>query len=139
MFWEDSDVILARIITLIIIGFCFVFIFQTFHKGMKEVNEQPPVIEKLYTIDTSSQLSGHFVLGSGRLDEKEYYCCYKLLDDGGKQFVKYPMADTTIYETLKEGDQAYAEIKFSYLGISSYKIYVPENTIMQTYDLSTPK
>ena len=139
MFWEDSDVILVRIITLIIIGFCLIFSFQYVHKNIKEVNDQPPMIEKLYTIDTSSQLSGHFVMGSGRLDEREYYCCYKLLDDGGKQFVKYPMDKTTIYETLKEGEQAYAETEFSYLGISSYKIYVPENTIMQTYDLSIPE
>lgn len=139
MFWEDTDVILARIFTLLIILICGVVCVATFYKNIKVANDQPPVIEKLYTIDTSSQLSGHFVLGSGRLDEREYYCCYKLLDDGGKQFVKYPMDETTIYETLKEGEQAYAEIELSYLGISSYKIYVPENTIMQTYDLSTPK
>lgn len=139
MFWEDSDVVLVRIITLIIIGFCLIFSFQYVHKKMKEVNDQPPMIEKLYTIDTSSQVSGHFTLGTGSINEKEYYCCYKLLDDGGKQFVKYPMDETTIYETLKEGEQAYAETEFSYLGISSYKIYVPENTIVQTYDLSTPK
>lgn len=134
--FEDIFTVFIAFIMVTIIGTGTFVAVQEYKKEMEK--EPPVIIEKLYTIDTSTRVSGRFVMGSRRAEEKEYYCCYKLLDDGGKEFVKYPMADTTIYETLKEGEQPYAETDIGFWK-TTRKIYVPENTIIQEYDLSIPK
>ena len=47
---------------------------------------------------------------------------------------------TTIYESLKEGEQAYVEVITNGVKhVVGYKLYVPENTIIQQIDLSAPK
>ena len=50
------------------------------------------------------------------------------------------MDETTVYETLKSDEQAYVEVLEDGLGNSKgYRLYVPENTIVQEIDLSLVK
>lgn len=42
----------------------------------------------------------------------------------------------TIYETLNNDEQAYAEIKKTSLGIKEIKLYVPKNTIEKEINLN---
>ena len=47
---------------------------------------------------------------------------------------------TTIYESLKEGEQAYVEVITNGVKrVVGYKLFVPENTIIQQIDLSAAK
>lgn len=109
------------------------------HKKLEEERH----IEKieLYSIETADKISGHFYhMGRGRIDEIDYYCCYRKTDDGGKTYYKFEMDKTTIYESLKDGDQAYVEVVTDgFKNVVEYKLYVPENTIIQQIDLSAPK
>ncbi len=74
------------------------------------------------------------------LKEEEYYCCYRKTSDGGLKYYKFKMSDTTVYETLKNGEQAYVEkITDGFGELLGYKLYVPENTIVQEIDLSIVK
>lgn len=96
-------------------------------------------IEKveLYSIENTDTISGSFFLGSGKINETKYYCCYRKLDDGGLQYYEFEVDKTTVYETLQSGSQAYVEVVTNgYGSIIEYKLYVPKDTIVQTIDLS---
>lgn len=96
-------------------------------------------IEKieLYSIENTDTISGSFFLGSGKINETKYYCCYRKLDDGGLQYYEFEVDKTTVYETLQSGSQAYVEVVTNgYGNIIEYKLYVPKDTIVQTIDLS---
>ena len=106
------------------------------HKKLREERH----IEKieLYSIETADKISGHFYcMGRGTIDEIDYYCCYRKTDDGGMTYYKFEMDKTTIYESLKEGNQAYVEVVTDGLkNVVEYKLYVPENTIIQQMNLA---
>lgn len=40
----------------------------------------------------------------------QYYMFTNLLDDGGKKYYKMPREKTIVYDTLKQDEQAYAEV-----------------------------
>ena len=95
---------------------------------------------ELYSIETTAETSGLFTLGCGKINDTDYYWCYREVEDGGKQRYKFEVDKTTVYETLQRGDQPYVEvITDGFKQLVEYKLYVPENTIMQTTDLSAPK
>lgn len=75
--------------------------------------------------------------------DNDYYYCYIEADDGGLEQVKLNVENTTLYKTLSVGERPYIEQKvaiFSEINESKYaKLYVPENTIIQTTDLSAPR
>lgn len=118
---------------------------QELYKLMKEHKKllEERHIEKieLYSIETADKISGHFYcMGRGTIDEIDYYCCYRKTDDGGMTYYKFEMDKTTIYESLKEGDQAYVEaVTDGFKNVVEYKLYVPENTVIQQIDVSVPK
>lgn len=96
---------------------------------------------ELYSIETADKISGKFYyMGRGTINEIDYYCCYRKTDDGGMKYYKFEMDMTTIYESLKEGDQAYVEVITNGVKrVVGYKLFVPENTIIQQIDLSAAK
>lgn len=70
-------------------------------------------------------------MGTGHFEEKDYYICYEILDDGGLQLLKLDANDTIIYETL-DTQEAYVEISSEY-NVKN-KLYVPKNTIKVEYN-----
>ena len=95
---------------------------------------------ELYSIQIDNTISGSyksFLIGRGTIKEEEYYCCYRKTSDGGLKYYKFKMSDTTVYETLKNGEQAYVEkITDGFGELLGYKLYVPENTIIQEMNLA---
>lgn len=107
-------------------------------KGLKKTQSIENVERiELASIDVTSNIEGRFYLGSGRINEKEYYAAYKILTDGGKKLYKMDATITTIYENLEENEIAYAEeIRDGFGYLEEIKLYIPKNTIKQEYDFS---
>lgn len=90
----------------------------------------------LYSINTDEDISGRFIIGNGMISTKEYVTAYEINDDGGKKYYKMPREKTIIYDTLKQDEQAYAEVTSNGWGeITEIKLYVPENTIEKQINL----
>ena len=90
---------------------------------------------QLYSIGSDKTYEGSFVLGTGTVKEKEYITAYQLTEDGGKRYYKMDKSLTTVYETLKGDEQAYAIISKNGSSVTDIKLYVPENTINREIDL----
>ena len=75
----------------------------------------------------------------GNIDQDEYYVCYAVQKDGGLYLVKFPADETVIYETLEEGEQAYATFTQHNVwgNFTNVKLYVPKGIVQVEYDLST--
>lgn len=110
---------------------------EVFTSTQRLDNERNIEKVELYSIENTDTISGSFFLGSGKINETKYYCCYRKLDDGGLQYYEFEVDKTTVYETLQSGSQAYVEVVTNgYGSIIEYKLYVPKDTIVQTIDLS---
>lgn len=107
-------------------------IVQVNKEFFKETTEEV----QLYSISTDKEYEGSFVLGSGSIDSQEYITAYRITEDGGKKYFKMNRDKVTIYDTLNNDEQAYAEIKRASLGIKEIKLYVPKNTIEKEINLS---
>lgn len=91
--------------------------------------------------DLTTQLEGSgggtFYVGHGSLESVEYYVTYERIEDGGLLFAKYPCDDTVIYTSLAAGSTAYVEKDLNEYGsVLAYRLYVPEGSVVQEYDLS---
>lgn len=132
---------ILRIITICIIVFIIIEIACAFIIGVK-LSKEIHVTEtiELYSIGTGDKIRGSFSMYYGSIEEVDYYCCYRKKADGGKTYYKFEMEETTVYETLKSGEQAYVEVLEDGLGmLKGYRLYVPENMIVQEIDLSLVK
>lgn len=107
-------------------------IVQVNKEFFKETTEEV----QLYSISTDKEYEGSFVLGSGSIDSQEYITAYRITEDGGKKYFKMNRDKVTIYDTLNNDEQAYAEIKRASLGIKEIKLYVPKNTIEKEINLN---
>lgn len=109
--------------------------------NMLNKQEKSTTIENipLYSVVSSNEYEyeGHFFLGSGSIDGRQYYVAYKVLEDGGKKYFKMDKDKTVIYDTLENADTSYAEIEKNSFGITTkINLYVPKDTIVKTIDLS---
>ena len=116
--------------------FIFMLIFFCIFNFITGDNTKKPEIKTVHlkSLFYSSQTSGNFTLGTGHFEEKDYYICYEILDDGGLQLLKLDANDTIIYETLDTQD-AYVEISSEY-NVKN-KLYVPKNTIKVEYKFTS--
>lgn len=137
-FFEEHLFTIMKIIIFIMLSCATIPVLDSL---IQEASERGKVenIEKieLASIALDSDISGRFYLGCGRIEEKEYYIAYKILEDGAKMIYKMDAAKTKIYETLGEDETAYAEeIRDGYDFLKEIKLYIPKNTIKQEYNLS---
>ena len=103
-------------------------------------NETYTNVVHVAAIKTKNDIEGHIYLRAGSVKEESYYYCYKVNDDGSKELYKIKMDTTKVYETLKQNDQPYVEEIRDGLGfLKENKLYVPQNTIKEEYDLSLPE
>lgn len=118
---------------------------QDLGNGLEEIAEKEREIHTetfpLQSINTTTRTSGssfhYFTYGVGQLNEKDYYVAYRIFEDGGKELYKMNAANTRIYETLDVDAQAYVEVDTNGYGtIMAYRLYVPQGSIEQKYDLS---
>jgi len=89
----------------------------------------------ILSLNVSESVSGSFVLGIGRVEEKTYFVVYQVLSDGGRKLLQLPANSAIVYETLEANESAYVEIVYSLGGnIKSSRIYVPKDSIRQEYN-----
>ena len=124
-----------------IVGFVMWIIVGMFSDFGSVISEQSKQYEirtvHLQSIAVTSQTEGGFFLGFGSVGGEEYYVCYEVLDDGGLKLRKIAATNTVIYQTLDDGEQAYAEVTINGWGIElGTKLYVPKDTVRVEYDLS---
>lgn len=138
----DRFELIARGIAIALLVVVFAFCFIDMSKEFKKLDEYKIETEKieLYSVVLDDGVEGRFILGSGYLGNKQYFVAYRVLEDGGKAIYKMDANISVIYDTLESGESAYVEkeTKVMILGSYpiSYKIYVPQGTITQEYDLS---
>lgn len=131
----DRDLVSA-LMGLVSLGTIIALIIAGFGQIDKELSKEYTEEVKLYSISTDKEYEGSFVLGSGSIDSQEYITAYQVTEDGGKKYFKMNRDKVTIYDTLNNDEQAYAEIKRASLGIKEIKLYVPKNTIEKEINLS---
>lgn len=131
----DRDLVSA-LMGLVSLGTIIALIIAGFGQIDKELSKEYTEEVKLYSISTDKEYEGSFVLGSGSIDSQEYITAYRITEDGGKKYFKMNRDKVTIYDTLNNDEQAYAEIKRASLGIKEIKLYVPKNTIEKEINLS---
>ena len=133
-----------KIIITAIKTFCLmcliILLFPIWENIINELSKQENIETiPLYSVVSSNEYEyeGHFFLGSGRIDGRQYYVAYKVLEDGGKKYFKMDKDKTVIYDTLENADTSYAEIEKNSFGITTkINLYVPKDTIVKTIDLS---
>jgi len=112
-----------------------------YSERVKEVhNEIENYVEteviNIVALNYETDIKGSFILGFGNMSTKKYYVAYKVLDDGGKQLIEMDAEDVIIYDSLGNDEQAYLEIDKNYYGRETAKrLYVPQNTIIENYEL----
>lgn len=131
----DRDLVSA-LMGLVSLGTIIALIIAGFGQIDKELSKEYTEEVKLYSISTDKEYESSFVLGSGSIDSQEYITAYQVTEDGGKKYFKMNRDKVTIYDTLNNDEQAYAEIKRTSLGIKEIKLYVPKNTIEKEINLS---
>jgi len=112
----------------------------------KPINKKPIEVTKLEmeiaSLHNSSETSGSFFLGIGSIDTEEYIFIFIGTKKEGYKRFKIPIEEVLIVET-NEREPAYELSTYYYknffiLGKKPYyekKLYVPENTIIQKYEL----
>ena len=117
-----------------------ILLFPIWENIINELSKQENIETiPLYSVVSSNEYEyeGHFFLGSGSIDGRQYYVAYRVLEDGGKKYFKMDKDKTVIYDTLENADTSYAEIEKNSFGITTkINLYVPKDTIVKTIDLS---
>jgi len=120
-----SGVFGAFVLALTIVGICHYPEYQTPSKNH---------IVDIMSISRGSSVEGHFVLGSGTIEETSYYFYYYETDKGIK-LGKVEADDTYIVETSEFIPSIY-EVKEANTFLTYNILYVPVGTVMTVYNLS---
>ena len=101
---------------------CFIFIISC-----TETYER-----KIASVYNDKEISGSFLLGSGYINEREYYFAFVKREDGGLIRANFPANVTIIYEGYQE---PYAIIEYYANTYLNVKLYVPSNTIIKEFKI----
>lgn len=106
------------------------------------------ITHELISIRNDSKTSGSFFLGSGYIDDVEYYFAFQKRDDGGLVRIQIPASRMPIYEDdEKTPSYQYSKYRHScpwWLGWGTWeslnrqkdaKVYVPVGTVIQKFEL----
>ena len=108
--------------------------FSELNHAYKEATAIETDRMNIYSIYADSGSAGTLTLGCGSIKYERYYVFYIEKDDGGKILKEIPAKNTTIYEILGEGETAYVEYDYNVYGIKAYRLYVPEDSLIQEYE-----
>lgn len=111
---------------------------------LKELYEFELIDKKdIHSLHQESALDANFVLGSGRINRRNnYYCLIK--NEIGYQVVSYSISESYInYTNEHPYVETYEAVKpktfgakfFGDTGIKYYIIYIPENSIIENYEI----
>lgn len=96
---------------------------------------------EIYSLFNSSQISGNFFLGSGSIDNEEYYFCFEKDENGVFRRLKLKVEECGIIESDETPKYVYKSVisKFDNLFClgelwkKDDKLIVPKNTIIRKY------
>ena len=112
----------------------FLFIFLLSFYSVYLVNKTyENKIYDILSLSINSEVDGNFILGSGHIEEKQYYYFYYKTEYGAvleKENIEY----TYIIET-NDIEPSLWHVKYKGLNWKTI-IYVPENTITVSYDIN---
>lgn len=126
----------------LIVVICAIFVLSIGLRWVKTFDDiASTTTTTVVSADFTTQVQGAsgtvFYIGHGSLRSEEYYVAYEREEDGGLVLKKYPCDKTILYTTLAAGDTAYVEKDLNEYGsVLAYRLYVPEGSVVQEYDLS---
>ena len=127
------DDILTKIIKLLFMIMLVITLLISILKVIQYMDrDQPVTTVKIKSIQYDSQPNSTFVLGTGSINNTDYYVYYEILDDGGLILKKLNAERTIIYETLNQNTEAYIELNPNYG--KKNKLFVPKDTIKVKYN-----
>lgn len=137
------NIIFTAVIVLCIVA-CVAFVGFMIYDGISKTKETMSKADEITTstvelvsIQYQNEQTGSFYLGFGNVSDTDYYVCYKVREDGGKELVKFKVEDTIIYDILAADEMAYAEVSVNGYGYTKeVKLYVPKDTIQVNYDFN---
>ena len=99
--------------------------------------------KELVSLDRGTEVSGHFVLGSGEVEGKPSYFCYAKNDDGGFQLCSLPAENITLFEKpISKGILHIYQPKlpafntfsfFTFKDRNRYVLEIPEGSIIREF------
>lgn len=103
-----------------------------------EYNKEYTNITYISSLRGTSETEGHFILGCGTIDNKQYYIAYEIIgeNDYGKQYAQFKIkADGVIITENNALDPQYMVKKEKGSLYETFELYVPIGTIRQEYKL----
>lgn len=143
----DQNQFSKRVITftiyVLVLLACIAMLIFLYRSVMAIIKSNETVVETIkvtvLSADITTQNEGSFTLGRGELESKTYYVVYEQTEDNGLLFVKYPCENTVFYTELPADATAYAEKDMNKYGeVLACRLYLPEGSVVHTYDLSLP-
>lgn len=112
-------------LALTIVGICYYPEYQT---------PSSTHVADIMSISRGNSVEGHFVLGTGAIEEKNYYFYYYETDKGIK--LGKASADKTYIVETDEFVPSIYEIKEANTFVTYNTLYVPIGTVMTVYELN---
>lgn len=143
---EEGNPIVAHFLGWIFFSgaLLFIFLFGTiFWIDAEKIGQKEEHYLHIYSLRNSNELSGSFVLGSGSIEETEYYYYFY---KGKNGFVrdKMPVSQVSIQESdsikpkIVSLEDVYSKdtwVKWSDSPSDEYIMYVPKNTVVQKFSV----
>lgn len=100
----------------------------------------------LKSVSAGSNVDGSFFLGSGSVDEEQYFF-YAYEQDGWVQLDKVPVSESRVSETVSADEARLVITKTDHYHhwlfpvrlkeTHNYDFYVPEDSVVETYEITT--
>mgnify|MGYP000630283228 CR=1 FL=1 len=96
--------------------------------------------KNIISLRNNNEVSGSFILGSGRIDEKEYYYTFIKINNDKYKRKKYPVEKSVIYETSQNSQKVVEKRKtiddpliIGCISEEKYILRVPKGTIVKEF------
>lgn len=149
--WREIGEVIAKLfVSVLLAGVVFVFtaalcnaVTSTNHLADEEYYEYQVEDVEIYSLRTSNDLSGTFVLGTGSVSSKtKYYVViktnlgYKIKDiDASVAYILYTKDKPHLEIYSHKGYKTSKARWFATGATTYYKIYVPEGSIIENYEI----
>lgn len=130
-----------QLFLLLFFGLLFMFLFFAAFITIESTDNWTHY-ETIVSLKDSSNISGSFFLGTGSIDQKQYYVAYVTTTNQGNTFkqIKIPVNKTIIEENNNQTPRIVSKWKISgYISKTKththFKIIVPKNTIIKQFKI----
>ena len=123
-----------------VILFIILILFLSLFTGCKK-QETKVYKYELMALQTKNEISGNFFLGSGTINDEQYFFAYVKYNDGGIRFWKCETYNTWIYEDIINNEipnviYTYKNGGFFSSYFEQYEFHIPKGSILQKFNLN---